>query len=237
MIEDKTDEIVVTVEQPRDDSGFSLNNPLVSAALIERASIDGDVPELRAWLLPEGAKPAVPVLTDSLNPIMVGLMLERASAEVEALLKLTEASNSLMQGSMLPSVPGYTPGEFPELREVEEPPAIVLLELNPQQKRAFSWKAIATTQGRRSLIRPMEKHLAEKTGKRAGTPRKSVKETRWVITLFGPEDLFEDFSPVESALNLFESVLEKAESGIFQVVQVADYPNRKFGWALRTGEE
>jgi hypothetical protein len=83
----------------------------------------------------------------------------------------------------------------------------------------------------------MEKHLAEKTGKRAGTPRKSVKETRWVITLFGPEDLFEDFSPVESALNLFESVLEKAESGIFQVVQVADYPNRKFGWALRTGEE
>ena len=237
--DETTDELVaikISVQEPPEE-GFSLKNPLVTAALIERASIDGDVPELRSWPLPEDAKPAVPVLTDSLNPVLVGLMLERASAEVDALLKVAEASNSLMQGSMLPSVPGYTPGDFPELREVAEPPATVLLELDPQQKRAFAWKAVSTTQGRRSLLRPMEQHLAEKTGKRAGTPRKSVKETRWMMTVFGPEDLFEDFSPVEAALNLFTGVLEKTEAEVFQVIQVADYPNRKFGWALRTGVE
>ena len=63
-------------------SGIPSLNPLYEAALIERAQYDGDMPELRTGSLPEGVKAAVPVLTDSRNPIAIGQMLAKASEEV-----------------------------------------------------------------------------------------------------------------------------------------------------------
>lgn len=70
------------------DNGASMLNPLVEAAIIERSSIDGDVPECRSGPLPDGAFPAVPVKTVSPDPVLVGVMLQRASEQVQGELKL-----------------------------------------------------------------------------------------------------------------------------------------------------
>lgn len=70
------------------DNGASMLNPLVEAAILERSSIDGDVPECRTGPLPDGAFPAVPVKTTSPDPVFVGVMLQRASEQVQGELKL-----------------------------------------------------------------------------------------------------------------------------------------------------
>lgn len=62
-------------------------NPFYEAALIERASLDGDVPEARFGPLAEGAEPAVPVETTALSPVAVGMQLEAASQEVASEIK------------------------------------------------------------------------------------------------------------------------------------------------------
>ena len=63
---------------PKIDLSTHNANPMFRAAIAERASIDGDVPEFRDANEPlpvEGFRPAISVVTDSLNPILVGLML------------------------------------------------------------------------------------------------------------------------------------------------------------------
>lgn len=68
--------------EPRKGRGLPKINPLVEAALIERVQFDGDMPELRTGPMPEGAKPAVSVDTDSRNPVAVGQMLKQASSDM-----------------------------------------------------------------------------------------------------------------------------------------------------------
>lgn len=57
-------------------------NPLVEAALIERAQFDGDMPELRTGPQPTGVSPAVSVDTDARSPEVLGQMLTQASEKV-----------------------------------------------------------------------------------------------------------------------------------------------------------
>jgi hypothetical protein len=63
-------------------------NPLVEAALIERAQFDGDIPELRTGMLERGIAPAVPVNLTGPSAVAAGLMLQHAS---DAMLKRVEA--------------------------------------------------------------------------------------------------------------------------------------------------
>ena len=66
-------------------------NPLFEAALIERNQYDGDIPEHRTGPMPEGATPAVSVLTSARNPVAVGKMLENASQRLGHALDAHEA--------------------------------------------------------------------------------------------------------------------------------------------------
>ena len=76
--------------QPLDHDGLILHkqrglprlNPLVEAALIERAQFDGDMPELRTGDKPRGVAPAVSVDTNVRDPAALGHMLKTASAQV-----------------------------------------------------------------------------------------------------------------------------------------------------------
>ena len=67
---------------PRGGEGMPRLNPLYQAALLERAQFDGDIPELRTGDIGPGVAPAVPVLTDARNPVAIGAMLKKASAQV-----------------------------------------------------------------------------------------------------------------------------------------------------------
>jgi hypothetical protein len=225
-------------------------NPMFRAAIAERASIDGDVPEFREPDEPlpvEGFRPAVPVVTDSLNPILVGLMLERASREIENRFQIARDSAeqtalALSQSANLPvSVQGYVAGEIPEPMVVEAPPASILADLSPDRARYFSWLSFATTQGRRSLAPAIQAELERRLGVSAGVYKQSTShpDIRWLMTVFGPDDLLEDFGFVESATSCFEGVLrarfEYTGPLPFVVIPAASVPDRKFGWIVRTG--
>lgn len=228
---------------------LSKDNPLVCAAILERASIDGDVPEFRypSDLLPvEGFRPAVPVVTDSINPIQVGMMLERASLEIQERFRVAHQDFYAMvlvgQDSTLPvSVAGYVAGNLPDLMPVPEPSVAVLAECPDDKARYFAWLSVATTQGRRSLAPAIERELERRVGFPAGTVLDPDVEldARWVMAAYGPEDLSDSFNPVESAIAFFVFTLRlradffAPRSLAFAVKPVADIAGRRFGWMLR----
>ena len=235
---------------PKIDLSTHNANPIFRAAIAERASIDGDVPEFRDPSEPlpvEGFRPAVPVVTDSLNPIMVGLMLERASREIEARFQIArdaveQTALALSQPANLPvSVQGYIAGEIPDPMVVEPPPASILADVPPDRARYFAWLSLATTQGRRSLAPSIQAELERRLGVSAGTYKRSTQhaDIRWIMTVFGPDDLLPDFSPVEAAVSYFEGVLrarfEQTGPLPFVVVPVDNIPERHFGWIVRNG--
>ena len=219
------------------------DNPALRAAIAERASIDGDVPEFRQGPPPvEGFRPAVPVVTDSLNPVQVGLMLERASREIESRFQLAnETALVLANGDtqLVASVPGYPVGDVPEPMEVESPSAAVLSSIPDDKARYFVWLSIATTQGRRSLAPAIQAELERRLGVSAGNCDKNSRlhaDARWLLSIFGPDDLLEDFSPIESAVSFFEDILRQRLPCAFMVLPLAQIPERRFGWLLRTSK-
>lgn len=72
------------------ERGLPQLNPLVEAALIERAQFDGDMPEFRTGDKPQGVRPAVSVDTNIRNPTALGLMLGAASDQVAAKIEAQE---------------------------------------------------------------------------------------------------------------------------------------------------
>lgn len=174
--------------QPLDHNGLVLHkerglprlNPLIEAALIERAQFDEDMPELRTGGLPAGVRPAVSVDTRTRSPVALGMMLNAASDQVAkkiqaqeehrqqlvadaALLDLVEKSSSalvtrenqelvLAGKSDLVDVPEYRRGEVPAPLKVVHPSGSALLALTPEERRQSAWKFLSTTQGRRSAI-------------------------------------------------------------------------------------
>lgn len=62
--------------------GLPQMNPLMEAALAERAQFDGDMPEFRTGPLMPGVKPAVAVDTRIKNTAALGVMLDNASQQV-----------------------------------------------------------------------------------------------------------------------------------------------------------
>lgn len=76
--------------------GLPRLNPLMEAALIERAQFDGDMPELRTGPLPPGMMPSVSVETGAKDPAMIGLMLGTASEMVHGEVQTAEFDRLLL---------------------------------------------------------------------------------------------------------------------------------------------
>lgn len=167
--------------------GLPQLNPLVEAALIERAQFDDDIPELRTGPLPEGVKPAVSVKTTARDPVVLGRMLQQASEEVgqrlvahererlkgiegiaedkNVLALLEEGGHSLalieqVIGSSDTDLPEYRRGAVPAPVEVPKPEARALAVMTPQERREAAWKFLSTTQGRRSAIETIRSMVA-----------------------------------------------------------------------------
>lgn len=177
---------------PDGSTGEQVVNPLWAAALAERVSLDGDVPELRHGPLPPEGKPAVPVFLEGVtDPVVVGIMLEGASKEVHArllsdaedhkalclkTLALTEkraretgADLNLaleVARKVLPEPPtgiqGYVAGEKPGLYQIPAPEGSQILAISDQEAQYYSHLALSTTQGRTSLAHPILEVLLQK---------------------------------------------------------------------------
>lgn len=236
-------------------------NPLVTAAIIERAFLDGDVPEFRSGPLPPGATPAVPVDTEASNPVMVGMMLEKASNFVlQGINKLIEDHGAAVQKLIaglpedtalavlrdsIPALPTglqgvYEAGEFPALMKgVQEPTIGEMTGLTLNDCRRYAYKALATTQGRRTLAPTIQRLLARKLGVTGGSVARPVAIAHWTIELRGAQDVTTDFSAVDLAVaSLARDLINKAGSAHFDAVDVSpvsDIPSRVFGWSARVG--
>ena len=243
-------------------TGLPQLNPLWEGYLAERASLDGDIPEMRSGPLPEDGFPAVPVKTHLLDPVAVGWMLERASSEVSNLLDQAVTEHAVLcerllgdaahQGTSLErvrdslppvpvGVPGYEAGQVPALRTVTEPPPLALANLSPNKSRELAWKALATTQGRVSLSNPilttvLDSLLEAGLQVAGGSEGETVEQTCWSTHAFGAEDLSENFNFAKVAADYFISrALERAEKGArYQIAidPLNQISDRHFGWSL-----
>ena len=236
-------------------------NAVAQGALIERASIDGDVPEMRTGPLPEGGRPAVPVVTDALDPIALGSQLRIASADVaetisEAVrdhrrsLLAMEDTALVVAGDLLPApptgVPGYRAGEVPAAVSVPSPTGSYLATVSSREGRELVYSVVTTTQGRKSAAAPMSvavaRRLSEKTGREVliGTPSSITASHRWTVTSFGADDLSDRFNPLETALATFVARLASdVMDGKVEVVNVRPIgapSDRTYGWEVVGGK-
>lgn len=161
----------------RPKPGMAALNPLIEAAIAERAQFDGDVPEFRKGPLIDGVLPAIPVETEAMSPIAVGEALDRAAhqvrdeydiarrAHIEGVNHLIEAAvdETALVATMeqMPAIPTgiatYRAGEKPQPLAVAPTETSTLLALSDADAQRFAFKTISTTQGRRSAIQPIEK--------------------------------------------------------------------------------
>lgn len=209
-------------------TGIPQLNPKIEAALIERASLDGDVPEFRSGVLPEGGHPAVPVVTTSLDPVYVGAQLQDASNEVLVLIGQAIEEREMTARALLDEVregpdkekhlaelrkslppvptgvPGYEAGQLPELRQVAPPEALQLATLPSSERQRLAHRAIATTQGRLSLASPLARRVQAILQSRGhavelGTPDPEITSWSWMTKVHGPRDIDDRFAFTEIA--------------------------------------
>jgi len=155
-------------------------NPLVEAGLIERAQLDGDMPELRSGPILKGQLPSVPVDTTARNPVVVGRMLAAAALETQtqldtherkrlqgitadpavlkvmadhgmAVVKPDVALDIAKFGNVGTDLSGYRRGQLPALAKTAKPSGAELAVLNRKETQEATWAAVATSQGRRSV--------------------------------------------------------------------------------------
>lgn len=194
--------------------GLPKINPVYEAALIERAQFDGDMPELRTGPLPEGVAPAVRVQTTAINPVVLGLLLKRASDETLArveehekarLIALSETpeealekagSNLMVElwGSDKTDTSSYPRGTVPAPVALETPDGASLLALSDKDVQRASWGFVSTTQGRRSVLDPITdqvKSLLRAAGVKVvvlgGRPTEAalIAQHQWVVQITG----------------------------------------------------
>lgn len=212
--------------------GYRLD-PLYEASLQERLAFDGDAPELRFGAIPENTTPAVPVDTEATNPVAVGWMLGDASEKVLAEVRQIEASHAEglvvsqttdlapYDRNSLPDPVGYERGKEPAFVSVESP-GWGLLSLPEAQKKELAWKALSTTQGRKSFVRAIADQIGGALRKQGwivfigGSEHPSGEEiayAQWVTGISGPESTQPLFSFADVAWRaLCSSLLEQLQN-------------------------
>jgi hypothetical protein len=211
--------------EDRSDQGKRARfNPQYESYLVERLQFDGDAPELRTSVMDKDTVPAVDVVAQSRNPIVVGDQLKKASDQVRAEqdqleeeytkqiaektesgeFALTKTSTELDRSS-IPQPLGYESGKLPVPREIEEMSSDQLLCLSEDIKRENIWKVLATTQGRRSVTSIITQIVKEQLEKHDYKVRVDLNATgrvmsvaHWTITIKSASELQENFSLLET---------------------------------------
>lgn len=255
------------------ETGLPRLNPLVEAAIMEQSQFDGDVPQFRTGPLPEGATPAVPVETDARDPVAIGKMLETASSEVAGELRVADKGfveeaqqityELVEEGAdeersierikaQLPMRPvgveGYEAGSVPSLRKVEEPSGSALACLSTEERQQAAWKALSTSQGRRSARGVVEElirvGLASEGYEMDARPATMGIEgvevyAQWSVSIAGGAGTQSNFSFIDTAakamLRKLVPLLEKhpLKDPVLEVTTVDTVDVRRVGFAAR----
>lgn len=268
----KIESLTTTMVNPTNN--LPMMNPVFEAAIAERAHLDGDVPEYRTGRIPDEGHPAVPVITDALDPVVVGMQLEHASNEVAAeIQKALEDHNQRCERLLakvdadfpeeeretrleitkksLPPAPigvkGYEAGRKPVARVGIKVNPIDTATLSPEKRRHYIYQSLATTQGRSSLTPVIQDGIvsylkAHSINAKAGEPApEGAVTTNWVTTLWGAEDISEDFNPILTAIHsMCRDLMDFAINHPVFFVRVTPYhgiADRKFGWVVVAGSK
>lgn len=185
---------------------YKMLNPLLQAAIIERSQFDGDVIEFRHGALPPGGFPAVPVVEEGRDPVVLGWKLRKASEEVsteltrmekevevrkEALLRFGLSAKAVAEAcSQSPGVEGYRPGQPAAFRKVRGPTTEELAELTPEERQALAYRALSSTQGRQSSVPAITDQIRALLQDRdfriaAGVVASAFAEEVWTIGIDG----------------------------------------------------
>lgn len=249
-------------------SGLPMLNPLVEAAIAERVQFDGDAPELRSGQLPEGASPAVPVATAARSLVAIGVQLTQASAEVASEIRAEnsrfadqvagvledapDTTTAIARGReaalMVPvGVPGYEAGHLPTLREVEAPTGSALAVMPKEEQQQAAWKALSTTQGRRSALGVLEELILVGLQGRGiqleARPQGAVADVpvyaQWTCRMSGSESTQSNFSFIDTAaksiLRQLTEQLSRVQvpNAVLEVFAVNTVDIRQVGWGAR----
>lgn len=231
----------------RHQNGEEGLNPIFEAKLAERLSQDGDIPELRVGPLPEGCRPAVPVLTYSPNPIAVGVLLKKAREKIENILEDQMASyvKGCEEGKYLvrPSPPIDVPhfyelGKTPLPMSLDPVTDLEVTSLTSMEKRQMIHSCIGTTQGRISCISPIQTLIRNKLQEK-GIKEKVIRssnryESQWTVQTWGPEDISLYFNPITLAAESMVADFIKLHPDVkeldFNIRPINGYSDRVFGW-------
>lgn len=246
LVEEK---LAITINHPTKPN-VKILNPLLESSILERLFLDGDIPELRYGPLHPQGKPAIPVITETLNPIVVGEMLESASELVLTTLKEQEqrllAENNqanIMERPDVYNVQGlYTAGILVKPLKITPKPLTELAQAPLAKQREWAYKSIATTQGRVSLAEPIRELLWKDLQKEECISNGTCKtpqtfKTNWTMTTFGADDMQTGFSPALSACHAIkqEFLLSCKENRFLRDISVKpinQYADRVFGWEI-----
>lgn len=229
-------------------NGKTMVNPLIEAVIQERLFLDGDIPELRNGPLPENCKPALPVQATTLNPIIVGEMLDRVSTDT--LLEIRQQEEQYSKDNpgtqlvpMAYNVPGvYECGSVPMCVDVEPKTLPKLMLSKDTQIRKWLYQSIGTTQGRKSFVNLMEQTLVECVLNKGFTYSEETPSTtqefksKWVLQTWGPDEMQLGFNypelAVKKAVEDFVGNVKPCKIYSVQVGTVDLYSDRVFGWTF-----
>lgn len=254
------------------EAGLPKMNPLLEAAIAERIQFDDDVPEARTGPITPGVAPAVPVETSARNLAAVGEQLRQASeavqrdleaqsqefeAKIEGLLadarETTSDDTALMEmvrekGLAIPTgVEGYEAGKVPALRKVEEPTGSALAAMPVEEQQASAYKALSTTQGRRSALAVLEELVlvglqsdgfemkARPVSRTADVP----VFAKWSVNLSGARSTQSNFNFIDTAARaLCRQLTDKLQTvevkdPVLEVFAIDTVDVRVVGWGAR----
>jgi hypothetical protein len=204
-------------------------NLLREGDLIERRQFDGDIPEFRTTPLPPGVHPAVPVRTNSLNPVAVGAQLRKASQDMLEAIRAYQEENPGEREH-----PNYRAGSFPAAQDVGEPS--MPETLSERQEAAFV--AMSTTQGRRSATDLLWEAVATQLPFVVvrGEAPKVVASSSWTVSVdnfrnWNPEFSIYDVAGRAIAAKLQKQLVSEELPYRLQVYTVDSYDTRQVGWS------
>jgi len=216
----------------------SARNPVVLGKALEDASEDVGTK------IKEHEKKRLAAVDQAL--VKEGLPVVAKHGELVA--KGTSDVTALVHGSAETDLPEYRRGEVPKPVAMTRPKGSELATLGPEASQQAAWKALSTTQGRRSAV-PIIEDLITRMMKGHGfllTARKPVETEDepvarhiWSVSLTGKSSTQPSFSFIDTAARVIVAAFRKQLEGkdavplFLEVEPLNDLGERQVGWAAR----
>lgn len=166
-------------------------------------------------------------------------------------LALDKAKQATLELHKPVNVEGYSRGHMPTKRKVEGPTGAELALMSPQRRQELAWKAISTTQGRRSAV-PAVAQIVERNLLEAGftvkyvtgwSNRVNLSRANWTTGIGdGPGSMNPSFAPIGMSGHALSTAMVKElrESNVgkdleleLEVGVINEVWRRQVGWKVQ----